>query len=272
MAAAVSTCFSLLRPFCVSITRYHSILPITRKPNLLSPLSSFSSTSSPEAAAFCLPKSPTTATLLSKEVEDQDNDEIEEEVRNGVEDSEIVSSNLNSKVKNARLPSPNLTVKEKKDLASFAHSLGEKLKSQSVGKSGVTDTVAVAFDETLEKREFVKIKIHRTCPEEMEDVVKQLEEGTGSVLVSQIGRTVILYRPSLTRMKVEEKKKQQALRVFRRTERPAFAARQSRSGKPEFAARQSRSEKPAFAKNGRGRRGSSRFPTPVPSEIYSMEP
>ncbi|KAL3614023.1 hypothetical protein CASFOL_042097 [Castilleja foliolosa] len=105
-------------------------------------------------------------------------------------------------------PPPSLSVKEKKDLASYAHSLGKKLKSQHVGKSGVTDTVVMALLETLEANELLKLKIHGTCPGEMEDVVKHLEETTGSVAVGQIGRTVIIYRPSLTKLKAEEKRKQ----------------------------------------------------------------
>ena len=43
--------------------------------------------------------------------------------------------------------------------------------------------------------------------------MKQLEVATGSVVVGQIGRTIIIYRPSLTKLKAEEKKKQ-ARRVF----------------------------------------------------------
>lgn len=38
--------------------------------------------------------------------------------------------------------------------------------------------------------------------------MKQLEEATGSVIVDRIGRTLILYRPSLSKLKVEEKRKQ----------------------------------------------------------------
>ena len=48
-------------------------------------------------------------------------------------------------------------------------------------------------------------------------MVKQLEEATGSVVVGQIGRTVIIYRPSITKMKAEEKKRQ-ARKVFVRKE------------------------------------------------------
>ncbi|KVH96633.1 uncharacterized protein LOC112523092 [Cynara cardunculus var. scolymus] len=106
-----------------------------------------------------------------------------------------------------------MSVKEKKELGSYANSLGKKLKSQQVGKSGVTDSVATALVETLEANELLKLKIHNNCPGELEDVVNQLEEATGSVVVGRIGRTVIIYRPSLTKLKAEEKKKQ-ALKVF----------------------------------------------------------
>lgn len=62
-----------------------------------------------------------------------------------------------------------------------------------------------------------QIKIHRTCPGELEDVVQQLEEATGSVVVGKIGRTVIVYRPSPSKLKAEEKKKSMR-RVFVRKE------------------------------------------------------
>lgn len=52
---------------------------------------------------------------------------------------------------------PSLTLKEKKELASYAHSLGKKLKSQLVGKSGVTASVAASFVENLESNELLKV-------------------------------------------------------------------------------------------------------------------
>lgn len=141
---------------------------------------------------------------------------------------------------------PSLTVKEKKDLASYAHSLGKKLKSQQVGKSGVTETVVAALSETLEANELLKLKIHGSCPGEIVDVVNQLELGTGSVVVGQIGRTVILYRPSMTKLKAEEKKKQaqkahlERLKRFTQNKKPASFSRQEQRNP------------------GRGRRGSSK--------------
>lgn len=51
-------------------------------------------------------------------------------------------------------------------------------------------------------------------------MVRQLEEATGSVAVGQIGRSVILYRPSLRKMEEAEKKKQQLRRRFSKPFRP----------------------------------------------------
>ncbi|KAL0356664.1 UNVERIFIED_CONTAM: hypothetical protein Scaly_1352100 [Sesamum calycinum] len=151
----------------------------------------------------------------------------------------------------SKTPPPSLSVKEKKDLASYAHSLGKKLKSQQVGKSGVTDTVVMALIETLEANELLKLKVHGTCPGELEDVVKQLEETTGSVVVSQIGRTVILYRPSLTKLKAEEKKKQ-AQRLYLKRQTVGTQTPQSERPGPVPGQGPRR-------QYGRGRRGSSRY-------------
>ncbi|ESQ46029.1 hypothetical protein EUTSA_v10000312mg [Eutrema salsugineum] len=96
-----------------------------------------------------------------------------------------------------------LSVKEKKKLASYAHSLGDKLKCQLVGKSGVTDSVVFSFLETLEKNELLKVKIHRTCPGTLEGMILHLEEATGSVAVGKIARTVILYRSRPTKLKAK---------------------------------------------------------------------
>ncbi|KAK4803053.1 hypothetical protein SAY86_001256 [Trapa natans] len=97
--------------------------------------------------------------------------------------------------------------------------------------------------ENISSQVFVsdpEIKIHRTCPGELDDVVSQLEMLTGSVVVSQIGRTTIIYKPSLTKLKAVEKKKQ-ATRVF-----------MNRAGT---------TQKPALAmKNGPGSRTTSRAP------------
>ncbi|VAH17292.1 hypothetical protein VPH35_008491 [Triticum aestivum] len=103
-----------------------------------------------------------------------------------------------------RLPRPKLDVKERKELASYAHGLGKKLKSQQVGKGGVTPNLVTAFTDNLESNELLKLKIHGNCPGELPDVIRELEESTGSIAVDQIGRSVILYRPSSSKMKKRE--------------------------------------------------------------------
>ncbi|KAL8116109.1 uncharacterized protein LOC141670988 [Apium graveolens] len=146
---------------------------------------------------------------------------------------------------------PSLSTKEKKELASYAHSLGKKLKSQQVGKGGVTDAVATALVETLEANELLKVKIHSNSPAELDDAVKQLEGATGSVAVGRIGRTVILYRPSLTKLQVEEKKLQ-ARRVFVRRQ----AAYKSSLQNKAQAFGKSRAEAAGQSGARRGRRSS----------------
>ncbi|PON47991.1 RNA-binding, CRM domain containing protein [Parasponia andersonii] len=174
---------------------------------------------------------------------DYDDDEEEESEKvDMAEGSKVGLDSLRVRTQGMKLPS--LTVKEKKELASYAHSLGKKLKSQLVGKSGVTASVAASFVENLESNELLKIKIHRTCPGELDDTVKQLEAATGSVVVGEIGRTVILYRPSLTKLKAEAKKKENQ-KIFMRRKLRAKPAFQTNGARPRLS--------------GRGRRGSSRF-------------
>ncbi|KAF4369600.1 hypothetical protein G4B88_021405 [Cannabis sativa] len=168
------------------------------------------------------------------DVEEKEESEDKSDKLNLAEESKVGLSSLRVRTHGMKLPS--LTIKEKKELSSYAHSLGKKLKSQSVGKSGVTASVATSFVENLESNELLKIKIHRTCPGELDDAVKQLEELTGSVVISNIGRTVILYKPSLTKMKAEEKKKEN-MKIFmrrklRRATRPPFQVIKNQEAKP----------------------------------------
>ncbi|EAY79186.1 hypothetical protein EE612_052262 [Oryza sativa] len=117
-----------------------------------------------------------------------------------------------------RLPRPKLSVKERKELASYAHGLGKRLKSQQVGKGGVTPSVVAAFNDNLESNELLKLKIHLNCPGELPDVILQLEESTGSIAVDQIGRSVILYRPSTSKMKKREESARNRTRFVRSRE------------------------------------------------------
>ncbi|KAK8969284.1 hypothetical protein KSP40_PGU013760 [Platanthera guangdongensis] len=53
---------------------------------------------------------------------------------------------------------------------------------------------------------WLQLKVHGSCPGELSDVIKLLESSTGSTAVSQIGRTLILYRPSPVKMEEDAKR------------------------------------------------------------------
>ena len=104
-------------------------------------------------------------------------------------ESDSASSPLERKrEERLKLEVPTLTVKERKELASYAHSLGKKLKTQLVGKSGVTSNVATSFIETLEANELLKVSIEFAtyngllCLERLRNCVVRLETFSRYVL------------------------------------------------------------------------------------------
>ncbi|RXH99585.1 hypothetical protein DVH24_021387 [Malus domestica] len=193
--------FSLfLKPLVTSTTTTtiaFTHLHIPRRTLISHSLPSFSS----RPLSFCLPPtaphSPPPPRPLYKKKHKPNNSKfqkiiimIEIENSDNKEDGQV-SSDPTPALKRDGVKPPTLTVKEKKELASYAHSLGKKLKSQLVGKSGLTASVAASFIENLESNELRKVKIHGTCPGELEDVGTQLEESTGSVVTKDIIETHI---------------------------------------------------------------------------------
>lgn len=160
-----------------------------------------------------------TQPLLSQEEGEDYEDEEDYESEGGVYDEEdeefneeskvVVSVREQKQVTNPARNIPALTVKEKKELSAYAHSLGKKLKCHQVGKSGVTSSVEVSISDALEANELIKLKVHNSCPDELDVVALRLQETTRSVVVGQIGRTFILYRPSLRKVPTAEENKQQ---------------------------------------------------------------
>lgn len=157
-----------LRPFCFSALTSQS--NHRNKPRFQSlsskPLPSPCTSTSLVAKSF---SSIDEADLREDEESEEDDHSEEEEEEGGMvsaEASEEVSEQMGlgdkeektEKVKKkARGSGLKLTIKEKKELASYAHSLGDKLKCQLVGKSGVTESVVFSFLETLEKNELLKV-------------------------------------------------------------------------------------------------------------------
>lgn len=65
-----------------------------------------------------------------------------------------------------------------------------------VGKGGVNEQLIRQVDETLEKRELIKITALETCPETAREAAEKIAGATDSDVVQVIGRKFVLYRES----------------------------------------------------------------------------
>lgn len=92
-----------------------------------------------------------------------------------------------------------LTGKEKKFLRAMGNDLDAVVQ---VGKSGVNESVLFSFNEALEARELVKVKVLKNCESEIDDVAVALVQGGRGEVVQAIGRNILYYRPHPTKPKI----------------------------------------------------------------------
>jgi RNA-binding protein len=93
-----------------------------------------------------------------------------------------------------------LTGKQKRFLRSEAHHLTPIFQ---VGKGGVNENLIKQIGEALEVRELIKVSILDTCGEDKDEAAEALAEGANAELVQLIGRTVVLYKESKDKKKIE---------------------------------------------------------------------
>lgn len=148
LSSSPSSVFSFLKPLLVSSpNRISTPLPRLQFPPLRKSIFSISS-----------------SVVVSQDGEETEigDDELDSE-RGDFGDTQLDSTSsplVRKREERLKLEVPSLSVKERKELASYAHSLGDKLKTQLVGKSGVTSNVATSFIETLEANELLKVSIN----------------------------------------------------------------------------------------------------------------
>lgn len=65
-----------------------------------------------------------------------------------------------------------------------------------IGKEGITDNVIAQFDDALEAREIIKIKVLPNSLLDTKDVIAELSETLNAEPVSAIGSKVVIYRQS----------------------------------------------------------------------------
>lgn len=93
-----------------------------------------------------------------------------------------------------------LTNKQKRFLRSEANQLQPLIQ---IGKNGLTESVVELIEEALEAKELVKVSILQNCGEDKKDIAVKLEEVQDLHVVQIIGSTIVLYRESLEKKRIE---------------------------------------------------------------------
>lgn len=92
-----------------------------------------------------------------------------------------------------------LNSKQRAQLRGMANSLEPIFQ---VGKGGVNEQLIRQVDETLEKRELIKLTALETCPETSKEAAEKIASATKSDVVQVIGRKFVLYRESKDNKKI----------------------------------------------------------------------
>ena len=93
-----------------------------------------------------------------------------------------------------------LTGKQKRFLRSKAMTMDALYQ---IGKDGIGENFFKQIDDALEARELIKIKILKNSSEEVHDAGETLAEELGAELAQTIGHTIVLYRKSKNKPKLE---------------------------------------------------------------------
>ncbi|WP_028987153.1 ribosome assembly RNA-binding protein YhbY [Thermicanus aegyptius] len=93
-----------------------------------------------------------------------------------------------------------LTGKQKSYLRSLAHPIDPIFQ---VGKGGVNENLLMQLRDALEARELIKVSLLNNFSGKKEEAAEQLVKGTGAELVQLIGRTVVLYKESREKRRIE---------------------------------------------------------------------
>lgn len=93
-----------------------------------------------------------------------------------------------------------LTGKQKRFLRSKAMTMDALYQ---IGKDGFSENFFKQIDDALEARELIKIKILKNSAEEVHDAGETLAEELHAELAQTIGHTIVLYRKSKNKPRIE---------------------------------------------------------------------
>ena len=93
-----------------------------------------------------------------------------------------------------------LTGKQRQFLRGLAHPLAPVVR---VGKGGVSDTVVVETNKSLDAHELIKVRIESDDSDTRDDLAQKLATAAGAQLAGTIGKTAILYRARVEKPKIK---------------------------------------------------------------------
>lgn len=93
-----------------------------------------------------------------------------------------------------------LTGKQKR----YLKALGSELEPVvQIGKAGVVPSVIASAGDVINRRELVKVRVLRNCPQEPQEAIAALAGETGAELVQVIGRNGLLFRRNGEKPRIE---------------------------------------------------------------------
>jgi RNA-binding protein len=92
-----------------------------------------------------------------------------------------------------------LTGKQRRYLRGLGHHLEPTVY---VGKEGVSEGVARAAEEVLERHELVKVRLLSEAPQGRDEAAKALGDALKASVAQVLGRTILLYRRRLKEPKI----------------------------------------------------------------------
>lgn len=94
----------------------------------------------------------------------------------------------------------NMTSKQRAYLSSLASTINPIF---NIGKASLTPEIIEALDQTLEKRELIRVAVLKNCIDDPREIANVIGERTHSVVVKVIGKKMIFYRQAKKNPKIK---------------------------------------------------------------------
>lgn len=86
----------------------------------------------------------------------------------------------------------------------YLRGLGNELDPVfQIGKNSLSEELVNQLDDALEARELIKVKVLKSCLDDAGDLADEVAEALDADVVQKIGRSFILYRPSIEEPKIK---------------------------------------------------------------------